>query len=146
MFDLKHWDKLIYIDADSLFVSNSDELFNYPDGSMVYYPDNKIPGGLSGLMVFCPRNHNTNYYKCLMQYYPCGDGELFGDLWYPVKTNPAYQIPNFYLMEYTATEKDKQYKILHFGDQPKPWMEGYKSKNYWYVNVYKPMLYEINGR
>jgi hypothetical protein len=99
---LSEWDKLLYIDADTLVIKNIDSLFNYPDGSMVKYPDD--PWGFSGLFIIEPKNHDEiELYFHLLQNVNCFDGDLLGKLWFYIRTSPRHQIPEEYLIPYSAT-------------------------------------------
>lgn len=113
----------VYIDADTMVVQNIDDLFDYPDCSM--YFSEREGMGLSGLMVFYPFAHDTNFYRQILESVPCLDGDIFGKLWTPTKTNLMYRIPADYLIDCfdgidTLLTKN-QVKIVHFGARPKPW-------------------------
>ena len=153
LFKLNKWDKLVYIDADCLVLQNIDDLFNWPDGSMLRYSSEQF--GFSGLMVFCPCFHNVEYYEIIMKNTGCTDGNLFGDLWFCAKSNPAYQIPHNYLMTYDSLAKDKMLnvyprdyrdcKVIHFVNQPKPWVDITAfDQSFWYVHYYDELLHTIN--
>lgn len=118
------YDKVVYLDADTFVIENIDDLFDYPDTSMVLYP--KDDQGFSGLMVFVPKHHPKDMYITLMQNYLCLDGNLLGRLWIAVKDNPAYQIPPEYLVNFDAKTIDhailgRKVKVVHFINHPKPW-------------------------
>ena len=93
LFSFNEFDKLIYIDADSLLRKNIDELFDYPDGSILVSPTSGI---MSGLIVFCPRNHNFQAYYTLLQIFDWLDGDLFAEMFFPAKSNLDYQISDKY--------------------------------------------------
>ena len=54
--------KIVYLDPDTLFISNMDEIFNYPDGSATkHFMDGKSwPGMNGGLMVIEPNLETFN--------------------------------------------------------------------------------------
>lgn len=143
VFNLKHYDKLVYIDADSFFVRNADELFNYPDGAILM---NEVygSGGISGLFVFIPQMHTEyNYLKVLIENIECFDGSLFDHLWFHAKTNKDYQLP-VYLYCFAAGENStipEETKIIHLGHQRKWWwteLERKSSGEVW--NYYRSLL------
>lgn len=123
IFDFIEWDKLIYIDADSLVIQNPDKLFDKPDGSMIYNPKEKW--GFSGLFVYKPKNHyEKDFYLTLMTDYEVFDGDLLGRFWFYIKDSPSHQInsKNFYDY-FPSAEVESNIKIVHFINQPKPWIE-----------------------
>ena len=89
------YDKIIFIDGDTVIYKNIDELFNYPDGAMLRENDSN----LSGLMVLIPKNHDFRYYYTLLQLFPELDGNIFDGLLFPCKSNPQYQIPMIYFID-----------------------------------------------
>lgn len=147
LFTLHNIDKCVYIDADTLVLRNVDELFYYPDGSMVYYKGD--PMGFTGLMVFSPRNHKYEFYKAAMDKAICTDGNLLGELWFFVKYNATYQIPSTYLVNYCPDLDDlhhDDYKILHFCNNPKPWTPEFKlNDQLWFQHYYKELLDTITN-
>ena len=44
VFGLKEFTKVVYLDADSVFIKTIDELFDYPDGAM--YDEGHYPGDI----------------------------------------------------------------------------------------------------
>jgi len=153
LFSLKNWEKLVYIDADTMVLQNVDELFNWPDGSMLQYDGDE--GGFTGLMVICPSKHREDFYECLMQNFPCADGDLLGSLWFHVKTNATYQIPAEYLThygehietEYLEPAKWRDIKILHFCNSPKPWIEPPEEDySHWYMTSYLNQLQYVKDK
>ena len=146
IFNFVNWDKLIYIDADSVVLHNIDDLFNFYDGSMSY--DEPEGMGFSGLFVFEPRNHNEfKYYPTLLVNHDVFDGNLIGELWFHVKTSPAHQIPYNYFWQYHPTfEVNPEIKAVHFCNLPKPWIEPtYKDfgDEFPIAKLYKRYLNEI---
>jgi hypothetical protein len=94
-------------------MSNIDDIFDYPDGSMVKYDDDDY--GFSGLFIFCPKNHQYNFYKHLLINFPVFDGDLIGSLWFVVHTNSSYQIPSNYFQDYYYyTDNNNDIKVWHF--------------------------------
>lgn len=128
IFDLKHYDKLVYIDADTFFMKNSDELFDYPDGAMCLDPNliNGLIWGFTGLFVFCPKNHYTHLYELLLSHGTFYDGDMFGQLWFHIRDNKDYQIPLCYLQPVPQDKKiDNSVKIYHMIN---PWAKLWKKK------------------
>lgn len=121
IFNLKKYNKLVYIDADCVFIKNCDFLFDYEDGSILYNETKRE--SYSGLFVICPNNHNEfSMLKNLILNYPCLDGDLFDDLWFFVKNNKNYQIPINIFQEIHSQGKLKQNtKILHCGHNQQLW-------------------------
>ena len=120
LFELNHYDKLVYLDADSLILTNVDELFNYPDGAMVWWHLEGKDRGMSGLFVFVPKNHNTAIYRTILQYNLCLDGNLLSDLFFPCLSNEDYRIPDVYMKNLPSNDT---VKIVHFGGrQKKPFL------------------------
>ena len=122
LFKLKQFDKVIYLDADSLFLKNPDELFNKYDGSIYRnYLENE--DGFSGLFVCEPKNHNFDYYNILMQNTCSLDGDLLGNLFFTYKTNKEYQIDTKWFMHILYLDKVKLEDIygVHFCYDYKPW-------------------------
>lgn len=116
------YDKAVYLDTDSFFIHNIDNLMDYPDGAM--YEECGCEGGFSGLFTYIPQNHNFEYYKSLLQNFPILDGDLFANLWFPFKSNPAYRIPTEYFLNITLDNLDNHIqtaKGFHFCYKYKPW-------------------------
>lgn len=112
IFSLKDYDKLVYLDCDSLILQNIDDLFNYPNGAMLHYSNEKK--GMSGLFVINPKLHNEQFYIYLIQNYPnIVDGNLIGDLFFVAIDNQMYQIPEIYFINSSVIKKE--YKGLHYG-------------------------------
>ena len=135
------FDKAVYLDADSFFIYNIDNLFNCPDGAM--YEECGCDGGFSGLFTFMPKNHNFEYYKNIIQNIPILDGDLLANLWFPFKSNPEYRIPTEYFLNITLDNLDNfidTVKGFHFCYKYKPW--NYKSvkdfNNDFYNGLNKP--------
>lgn len=136
LFDLKNYDKLCYIDADTFLLDNIDEVLDRLDGSMI----SQNPGqalddyGFTGLFVFQPKYHRNDFYKHLMQNFNVADGDLLGSLWFFTRTSPCHQIPYIYCMHYTYAVCNKLFpksnerelscmpKVIHFCNEDKPWL------------------------
>ena len=145
IFSLKNWDKLVYIDADALVIQNIDDLFDYPDGSMLKYPEDAF--GFTGLFVCCPRRHHEEeFYPTLLKEHLCLDGDLIGKLWFFVHDSPCHQIPTCYFTQYDITNDFKSLKAIHYCNSLKPWIhvdhEFFNQDNYvcW---LYKKYLNEV---
>lgn len=124
LFDLKKYDKLVYIDADTLVVENIDDVMNYPDGAMIGPPpgEKEDEYGFTGLFVFQPKYHREDFYKCLLQNFPCADGDLIGSLWFFTRTSQAHRIPYSYCTHYTYyLYENYPAKVIHFCNEQKPW-------------------------
>ena len=150
LFDLKEYDKLCYIDADTIVMENIDELLDYPDGSIIYDGATKKNGeyekGFSALFVFNPRNHNSKYYIELSKVFNEVDGGLIGDLWFYVMDSPAHQIPLTYCWGYNSHLSDK--KVAHFSGYEKPWLNEkyYENDDNKIIRLYRSLLKEVKSR
>lgn len=144
IFNLDEYDKIIYVDADSVIFQNVDSLFNFPDGSMSW--DGKE--GLTSLLVLCPKNHNYDYYISVMKDNNCVDGNLIGDLWFQHKSNVDYRIPINYC-SFTYDENNFYYsKMITFTDH-KLWRDDLNlllNSNNPIYNLYGKYLKEINNK
>lgn len=122
LFNLKQYNKLVYIDADSFFLTNIDNLFDYFDGAMY---DDGSNVGFSGLFVCNPNNHNFEYYYNTLKNFPIWDGDLLGTFWFPFKENYSYRIPFEYFINITLESLDDfeltSIKGIHFCYNYKPW-------------------------
>ena len=124
LFNLKQWDKLVYLDTDILVLENIDDLFNKPDGSMLWWENGDC--GLSGCFVFEPKHHDElKYYLSLIENIDTFDGDLLGNLWFVCKSNEEYRITENYLCECGKHLIESfETKAIHFGGTPlKPWMD-----------------------
>ena len=120
VFSLCNWDKLVYIDADVLVTKNIDDLMDRRDGSMVKYPGDDM--GFSGLFVFAPRNHSYERYLALQQNFDGVDGDLLGYLWFYIRSNSEYHIPEEYLISYWEGNACWRAKTIHYNNEKKPWL------------------------
>lgn len=124
VFELRQYDKMVFIDADVLITRNVDELFNYFDGSMCSGTDSGEKGGFEGLLVCRPKNHSYGIYPYLIEHVPMMTSELFSLLWFPIKDNSDYLIPKEYFFDfgnYYRNWKNKiDIKIYHWAAN-KPW-------------------------
>ena len=123
IFSLKHWDKLVYIDADTLVLKNIDNLFCYPDGAMLKYDSENF--GFSGLFVVIPKYHQENeLYLHLVYNTDCFDGDLLGKLWFFIRDSKNHQIPEHYMIPYNALmKKYTNNYIIHYNNLIKPWKD-----------------------
>lgn len=124
LFELNKWDKLVYLDADILVLENIDDLFNKPDGAMLWRDNGN--GGLSTCFVFMPEHHNEiKYYLSLIENIKTFDGDLLAGFWFTCKSNQEYRINEQYLCEYgKAILESFKTKAIHFGGSlTKPWMD-----------------------
>ena len=121
LFTLNQFDKVVYVDADSIFLQCPDKLFNCPDSAMYDCYDEL---GFSGLFVCIPQNHPYDYYKYLLENKGGLDGDLLGRLWKPAFSNPDYRI-NYNWFIHIAELNDEiafsDIKGVHFCNRMKPW-------------------------
>lgn len=142
---MKNWDKVVYIDADTIVLQNIDDLFDRLDGSMVKYPDDTM--GFSGLFVFYPRNHQEDeFYPTIMANHACVDGDLLGKVWFFVRDSVAHQIDIKYLWHYSKENIPNDVKVVHFCNPVKPWLQPEEFNDGRYVNhLYQKLLKEIRN-
>lgn len=150
LFDLKQYDKLVYIDADTYIVTDINCLMDYPDGAMIFNPNYEKTGGdkygFTGAYVFKPKNHETNFYKVLSENLNMVDGELIGKMWFFVMDSPSHQIPVSYCCGYDwwTHNKETPVNILHFSGKNKPWLTQFPEINDHIRNYYR-LLKKIQG-
>lgn len=132
VFALKQYDKLVYIDSDVLVLQNIDDLFDYPDGSMMWWKEKNE--AFSALFVIVPANHNFRYYLTLQNNFNEFDGGLLNNLWFHIRDSEAYRIPQNYIEFYAHMDENRFYsnevKTVHFCNKIKPWKEQDKSSFY----------------
>ena len=128
IFSLIQYDKLIYLDADSLIVKNIDSLFYKRDGSTLI---DEFGQCFCAMFVFKPKNHSIKRYKELLEYTICNDGSLLGDLWFHVKDNPYYHISNRYF--YISLDETLKFNVKAYHLQK-------TSMKYWKNNNFKTPL------
>lgn len=137
VFTLFEYDKIVFIDADSIFFQNIDDLFNYPDGAM-YEEPNHIDG-FAALFVCTPQNHDLDFYMTLLQSQYMWESDLLGRLWFPFKSNSEYRIPTNYFLNITLENLDcqdfTQVKGIHFCYYYKPWK--YQTVEEYLTDYYK---------
>lgn len=118
IFNLYQFDKIVYIDSDVLVIKNIDNLFNYPNGSIVMWEKSKL--GMSGLFVFTPNQKQSylyNIYEYLIENMEdITDGTLIGNLFFPCLDNKDYQIPEEYLAQDIIIKPN--YKAIHYEIKP----------------------------
>lgn len=123
LFELVNYDKLCYIDADTIVVKNIDDVFDRLDGSMIKMDGDEY--GFTGLFVFSPRNHRADFYLHLLTHFDCFDGDLLGSLWFYTRTSADHWIDDSYCKHYAfnLSKKDRRgVKVWHFCNEGhKPW-------------------------
>lgn len=146
VFTLTEYDKLVFLDADSIFFQNIDELMNYPDGAM--YEEVNSPAGFAALFVCIPKNHNIFFYMNLLHSGYMWESDLLGTLWFPFKSNPDYRIPSTYFLNITIENLDQwdltALKGIHFCYHYKPWK--YKTPEEYLNDYYKEFKVVSNTR
>ena len=143
IFDLNYFDKLVYLDSDSVILDNIDDLMDFPDGSMLYDDD-----PFSGLFVLNPKNHCTEMYKTILSHSLHFDGDMFSNLWFHVKDNLDYRIDISYFYPISRPNKNIKIKAVHFINKPKPWlvnMEEYIKHIYENIDIIK-YYYELKDK
>ena len=144
IFDLNYFDKLVYLDSDSIILDNIDDLMDFPDGSMLYDGD-----PFSGLFVFNPKNHCTEMYKTILSHSMHFDGDMFSNLWFHVKDNLGYRIDISYFYPINRQNNNNtKIKAVHFINKPKPWlvdMEEYIKHIYENIDIIK-YYYELKDK
>lgn len=143
IFDLNYFDKLVYLDSDSVILDNIDDLMDFPDGSMLYDDD-----PFSGLFVFNPKNHCTEMYKTILSHSMHFDGDMFSNLWFHVKDNLDYRIDLSYFYPINRQNNNTKIKAVHFINKPKPWlvdMEEYIKHIYENIDIIK-YYYELKDK
>lgn len=144
IFDLNYFDKLVYLDSDSIILDNIDDLMDFPDGSMLYDGD-----PFSGLFVFNPKNHCTEMYKTILSHSMHFDGDMFSNLWFHVKDNLDYRIDLSYFYPINRQNNNNtKIKAVHFINKPKPWlvdMEEYIKHIYENIDIIK-YYYELKDK
>lgn len=125
VFGLNQFDKVVYLDADSFFIKNIDELFTFPDGAL--YDDGTPGRGFCGLFVCCPRCHPLEYYIILIRSTHYWESDIIEELWFPFKTNESYRIPRPYFVNINQENFNSFFPLeqnlcgLHFCGEYKPW-------------------------
>ncbi|KAI6226431.1 hypothetical protein M3Y99_01293300 [Aphelenchoides fujianensis] len=129
---LTQYEKCVFLDADTLVIQNSDELFDRPDFSAA--PDIGWPDFFnSGVFVFAP---SMDTYRALVQFgidhgtFDGGDQGLLNQF-YPTwrEWDASHRLPFVYnvtsgaIYSYAAAIKrhGHEIKIVHFLGQTKPW-------------------------
>lgn len=148
LFNLKEWNKLCYIDADSIILKNIDNIFNYPDGSMLWSPYEESGNeynGITSLMVFSPKNHNAELYYSSLINTNHFDGDFFENLWFHIKENSDYRIPYKYHSLYmdVLTNYIGDVKGIHFCNEWKPWLHYKELSGNWILRKYRKYMDEI---
>lgn len=149
IFNLVHYDKLVYLDIDIIVLKNFDDLFTFKDGSILENPeadDPYDPGVYTSLFVFEPKNHSYNLYKFLIENYTCFDGNLIEELFFFFKTDKTYAIPTNYMrMTWFSNNDLPDIRSIHFCGNPKPWEKEYIfNENRPAEKLYKELLNQIH--
>lgn len=63
LYRLNQYDKIVYLDTDTLIVKNIDELFQEPDGSMARYCWDEKQRLNGGILVCVPNDDTNNAFK-----------------------------------------------------------------------------------
>lgn len=114
IFNLTNYDKLVYLDADSLVVKNIDNLFKKQDGSTLV--ENHC--AFNAMFVCEPRNHPYALYKFILQEGYLNDGALMEELWWHIKSNKTYHISSkYFYYPYLTGELMKGIKVYHLQNQ-----------------------------
>lgn len=117
IFSFKEYDKVCYLDSDVLILQNIDDVFDYPNGAMVYYPEYGM--GISSFFIFQPKYHKENLYLILLEQTNYLDGSLLGHIFFSAKENPNFQIPKCYNTD-DIKFIESQYRSIHFLKRIKP--------------------------
>lgn len=112
IFNLINYEKLVYIDADTLVLQNIDDLFSFYDGAILWWNE-----PMSGLFVFEPKNHNYDLYRFLL--YNCLDGSALAEFFFPARNNMDYRISDSYMKN---TLSINETKIIHYDILKKPFL------------------------
>ena len=134
LFKLDYYGKLIYIDADTLVISNIDDLFEKPDGAILKLENDFL--GMSSLFVFIPKNHCYEYYNIIKENTESFDGDIIGKIFFPLRDNLNYKISEEYCKEYDEnfiffSKNLEKIKVWHFiNEDNKFWLEQNKEKLY----------------
>lgn len=112
IFSLKHYEKIIYLDVDTLVLENIDDLFDKYDGSILWWNE-----PMSGLFVIEPKNHDSLIYQNLL---PMAlDGSIIAAVFFVSKSNPEYRISDKYMKN---TMFLNETKIIHYDLAKKPFL------------------------
>lgn len=126
IFNLKHYKKLCFLDADGIILQNIDNVFEkYKDGSTICYSD----------PIFCfsivtPKNHQFYIHKILVENTKQSWDYVFADLAFYTRENKEYSISTEYYMPFSpALPLPISYiKGIHF-ISIKPW----KKEEQWFL-------------
>lgn len=149
LFNLVNYDKLCYIDADTIVVNNIDDVFDRLDGSMVKFQNDDY--GFTGLFVFSPRNHRADFYLHLLKNFDCFDGDLIGSLWFYTRTSADHWISDDYCKHYNNDVKRKgnhNVRVWHFCNEGcKPWKPADREnmKLTYVLQKYDDLLARVHG-
>ena len=144
VFDLKQFDKVVYLDTDCILFKTIDEIFDYPNGSMYYEGEQ----GLCCLFVCEPKLHCAKYYIDILQNNAIWESEVIETLLFPCKADEHYRISENYFASIT-TNLEKFFPLqhnlfgLHFCCDFKPWQYN-NIKDYLYDYKQRFNEYSIN--
>lgn len=158
VFNLTEYNKLIYLDSDLLILNNIDNLFEINRFTMVPdIPFNKEKFN-SALMIVIPDN---NIYKALIELTDTmnesntdyvGDQTIINE-YYKDKnvitldkeynTMKSLHLDNDKYTSYEVTKDVDNPVIIHYINQPKPFMVDYTDK---YSDIYKKYLEEVKNK
>ena len=159
MWNLKQFDKIVYLDADMVVMHNIDELFGKPNLSSTnsggWLPGKKDWTKMnSGLIVLQPSENIFNHMKSQVGFIEKekgkGDQAFLHEYYNDWPERPELHLPHVYNVfdcliegykkhfQYYLDEKiqydnnkfdEKRIKIVHYVGQHKPWMEVEEIKN-----------------
>ena len=146
LWDMKEYDKIVFLDSDMLILSNIDYLFEYPDFSACragFFLNSTWTRLNSGLMVIVP---NTETYEGLKKQLSntilkytkegknVGDQDVINDFMPDWPNHSELHLPEGLNMffkylslaketgfSFGATEKEKRISVVHFIGAVKPW-------------------------
>lgn len=126
------YNKMLYVDCDMFALSNIDELFKYPIGSIACWTDGKTYDGISCMFMYHPDNNTFNVLKFVATHMPhMLDGSIISALFSDNVQNENMRIdPLKYghgvclwgLEEGQHITLPQDVKMIHFHNSPiKPW-------------------------
>ena len=144
IFGLTNYDKLVYIDADSLVIKNIDFLFTKKDGSSLVNDFSKC---FCALFVFIPKNHPLEYYKTILNYCVANDGELLEKIWWQTIDNKKYHISNnYFYIPFDGNDCKTNIKAYHLLKKELKYWQLKKIPDEKLANKYKEYLFPIREK